>query len=291
MGRYCATESGRSSAIRGKSIPLTIRGQFFSVPGDPPLRAIPAAHAGAVSGGGVQPRQTVRRRPCRMRLRRSAVEGAAEEDRWRDIRRRAAEAGRDPHSILIFNLQTVIVGDTDREAQAKWQEYKQYVSYEGALALLSGWTGIDFGQYQPDQVLKYLHTNAIQSAVEAFRPLIRTASGRCRPWPIGRGSAASVRWWLATRANRGGRTAVLGRRRRTSMALTLAYAVTHETFRDVVELLVPELQKRGVFKQEYREGTLRENCSAPARVWPRPHPGASYRRDARTAASVEEKVT
>ncbi|MDM7320070.1 hypothetical protein QUH24_28895, partial [Klebsiella pneumoniae] len=35
-------------------------------------------------------------------------------------------------------------------------------------------------------------------------------------------------------------------------------AVTHETFRDVVELLVPELQKRGVFKQEYREGTLRE---------------------------------
>ncbi|MCV5948636.1 Smr/MutS family protein, partial [Escherichia coli] len=35
-------------------------------------------------------------------------------------------------------------------------------------ALLSGWTGIDFGQYQPDQVLKYLHTNAIQSAVEAF---------------------------------------------------------------------------------------------------------------------------
>ncbi|MDT1888751.1 5,10-methylene tetrahydromethanopterin reductase, partial [Acinetobacter baumannii] len=70
--------------------------------------------------------------------------------------------------ILIFNLQTVIVGDTDREAQAKWQEYKQYVSYEGALALLSGWTGIDFGQYQPDQVLKYLHTNAIQSAVEAF---------------------------------------------------------------------------------------------------------------------------
>ena len=33
----------------------------------------------------------------------------------------------------------------DGFAQAKWQEYKQYVSYEGALALLSGWTGIDFG--------------------------------------------------------------------------------------------------------------------------------------------------
>lgn len=70
----------------------------------------------------------------------------------------------------------------------------------------------------------------------------------------------------------------------------LAYAVTHETFRDVVELLVPELQKRGVFKQEYREGTLRENCSAPVRVWPRLTRAPAT--DAmRTAASVEEKVT
>lgn len=39
---------------------------------------------------------------------------------------------------------------------------------QATLALISGWTGIDFGQYRPDQVLKYLHTNAIQSAVEAF---------------------------------------------------------------------------------------------------------------------------
>nr|VUD31196.1 coenzyme F420-dependent N5,N10-methylene tetrahydromethanopterin reductase [Raoultella sp. NCTC 9187] len=42
------------------------------------------------------------------------------------------------------------------------------------------------------------------------------------------------------------------------MVLTSPTPWTHETFRDVVELLIPELQKRGVFKQEYREGTLRE---------------------------------
>jgi Coenzyme F420-dependent N5,N10-methylene tetrahydromethanopterin reductase and related flavin-dependent oxidoreductases len=39
-----------------------------------------------------------------------------------DIRRQAAEAGRDPRSILIFNLQTVIVAETDKAAQEKWQE-------------------------------------------------------------------------------------------------------------------------------------------------------------------------
>ena len=66
---------------------------------------------------------------------------------------------------------------------------------------------------------------------------------------------------------------------------------SEETFRDVVELLVPELQKRGVFKQEYREGTLREKLFGGGPRLAAPHPGASYRRDARTAASVEEKVT
>lgn len=85
-----------------------------------------------------------------------------------DIRQRVAEAGRDPRKVLVFNLQTVVLGETDAKARAKFDEYRAFVSYEGALALISGWTGIDFGQYRPDQVLRHIHTNAIQSAVEAF---------------------------------------------------------------------------------------------------------------------------
>lgn len=45
-----------------------------------------------------------------------------------DIRRRAAQAGRDPRKVLIFNMQTVIVDETDAQAQAKWQELKSYTS-------------------------------------------------------------------------------------------------------------------------------------------------------------------
>ncbi|NJD45615.1 hypothetical protein EXY12_00010 [Klebsiella pneumoniae] len=71
----------------------------------------------------------------------------------------------------------------------------------------------------------------------------------------------------------------------------LAYAVTHETFRDVVELLVPELQSAASLSKSTARGPCAKNCSAAARVWPRLTRGASYRRDARTAASVEEKVT
>ncbi len=269
--------------------PINHQGQFFSVPGihlcEPSPQRTPVLYQAGASSRGKQfaadhAECVFVAAPSKVLLKKTVA----------DIRRRAAEAGRDPHSILIFNLQTVIVGDTDREAQAKWQEYKQYVSYEGALALLSGWTGIDFGQYQPDQVLKYLHTNAIQSAVEAFStadPNRQWTVQALADWagiggfgPLVVGSAQTVADELQSWVEE---TDVDG--------FNLAYAVTRETFRDVVELLVPELQKRGVFKQEYREGTLREKLFGGGPRLAAPHPGASYRRDARTAASVEEKVT
>jgi hypothetical protein len=57
----------------------------------------------------------------------------------------------------------------------------------------------------------------------------------------------------------------------------LAYAVTPESFEDTVDLLVPELQKRGVYKTEYRQGTLREKLGAAGPRLVAPHPGAAYR--------------
>ncbi|MFS0826670.1 LLM class flavin-dependent oxidoreductase [Pseudomonas phoenicis] len=193
-----------------------------------------------------------------------------------DIRRRAAEAGRDPRKVLIFNLQTVIVDETDAKAQAKWQELKAYSSYEGALALISGWTGIDFAQYRPDQVLKHIHTNAIQSAVETFStadPDKQWTVQELADWvgiggfgPLIVGSPQTVadelQAWVED-------TDVDG--------FNFAYALAHETFRDVVELLVPELQKRGVYKTEYRTGTLREKLFGDGPRLPDSHPAAGYR--------------
>lgn len=57
----------------------------------------------------------------------------------------------------------------------------------------------------------------------------------------------------------------------------LAYALTHETFVDAVELLVPELQKRGVYKTEYAPGTLREKLFGAGPRLPEIHPGSAWR--------------
>ncbi len=58
----------------------------------------------------------------------------------------------------------------------------------------------------------------------------------------------------------------------------LAFAVRPETMRNVVDLLVPELQRRGRYRTEYPAGTLREKLFETGR--PRltaPHPAAEFR--------------
>jgi long-chain alkane monooxygenase len=57
----------------------------------------------------------------------------------------------------------------------------------------------------------------------------------------------------------------------------LAYAVTQETFVDIVNLLVPELQRRGVYPKEYSEGTLRQKLFGRGALLPEEHAAASYR--------------
>ncbi|MBA8880130.1 LLM class flavin-dependent oxidoreductase [Phyllobacterium myrsinacearum] len=193
-----------------------------------------------------------------------------------NVRQAAEEAGRNPREILTFNLQTVILGETDAQAKAKFDEYRKYVSYEGALTLISGWTGIDFGQFAPDEVLRHRYTDAVQSAVETFTTVDPNKSWTVREmadWvgiggfgPVFVGSPSTVadllQEWIED-------TDVDG--------FNLAYAVTPETFEDVVNLLVPELQKRGVYKTDYRPGTLREKLFGAGPRLQAPHPAANYR--------------
>ena len=57
----------------------------------------------------------------------------------------------------------------------------------------------------------------------------------------------------------------------------LAYAVTHETFADIVEHLVPELQRRGAYRKEYGLGALREKLFGAGPRLPATHSAAHYR--------------
>ena len=193
-----------------------------------------------------------------------------------DIRRRATMAGRGADAVRILNLATAIVGRTDAEARDKHEDYRRHVSQAGALALMSGWTGIDFAAYDLDEPIRHIRNEAVQSAVESF-----TTADPDRTWtvrevaewvgiggfgPVLVGSPATVadrmEAWVAD-------TGIDG--------FNLAYVVTPETFADVSDLLVPELQRRGRYKTAYRPGTLREKLFNAGPHLAPPHPGAAWR--------------
>lgn len=193
------------------------------------------------------------------------------------IRAAAKEIGRDPRGILMFSMMTVILGRTDDEAQAKYADYRRYISPQGALTLMSGWTGVDFSQYDLDQEVRHVENEAGRTAMDNI-----TRADPDRVWtvrevaehvgiggigPVVVGSPATVAdaieaWIEATDVD----------------GLNLAYAVMPETFADVADLLVPELTRRGRYKSAYREGTLREKLfpAGGARLTA-PHPAAEYR--------------
>jgi FMN-dependent oxidoreductase (nitrilotriacetate monooxygenase family) len=86
-----------------------------------------------------------------------------------DIRTQARdEFGRDPQSLKFLALICPIIGRTEEEAAAKFAELQQYGDIDGALALFGGWTGIDLAQYDDNQELRQVESNAIRSAVEAW---------------------------------------------------------------------------------------------------------------------------
>jgi long-chain alkane monooxygenase len=194
------------------------------------------------------------------------------------LRELAQRHGRDPHSLKMFPLMTVITAPTDAEAQAKLADYRRYASYDGALALFGGWSGIDLSGYDPDQPLRYVRTEAVRSAVEGF-----TTADPNREWTPRE---------IARFVGIGGRGPVVAGGPRTVAdemerwlgeadvdGFNLAYAITPGTFADIVEHLVPELQARGLLRTSYQGTTLRESIYGAGQARLRDdHPGARYRR-------------
>ena len=196
-------------------------------------------------------------------------------DQVRGIRNEAVAAGRDGNDIKIYTLATAIVAETDGEAQSKFDDYRRNVQHAAGLTHLSGLTGIDLSAYGLDDVLQHIESDSMRSAVDSF-----TSADPDRLWTIRE---------LAEHQSLGGRGPVFVGSPSTVAdqmmewmdgadidGFNLAYVVAHETYKNVVDLLVPELQRRGVYPTKYPDGTLREKLGARGPHLTAPHPAEQY---------------
>jgi FMN-dependent oxidoreductase (nitrilotriacetate monooxygenase family) len=190
------------------------------------------------------------------------------------IRAALTAAGRAPHGVSIVNQQTVVVAETDAEAHKLFEGYLEFASEVGALTLMSGWTGVDFSKLNLDSTFENQESNAIQSVIKAFSRADPSKKWTIREiaeyaklggdGPVIVGSAETVADQLEGWVEE---TGVDG--------FNLAATAVPEAFGQIVDLLIPELQRRGRYKTEYAAGTLREKLGGPAARIAAPHPAAA----------------
>jgi alkanesulfonate monooxygenase SsuD/methylene tetrahydromethanopterin reductase-like flavin-dependent oxidoreductase (luciferase family) len=174
-----------------------------------------------------------------------------------DIRQRALQAGRATPPKVIAGIQ-IIVGENERAAREKQEEINELVSVEGSLALLSGHTGYDFSRRDLDTFVEDIQDlPGIQGLFEVFTKMhhekvtLRTAAalyGRSVAQPQIVGDPEQVADQLIALAEES-----------TVDGFNITPTYTPGSFSEVVDLVVPVLQQRGVFRKDYTGSTLRDH--------------------------------
>ncbi|WP_412461192.1 LLM class flavin-dependent oxidoreductase [Pseudomonas sp. SC11] len=189
------------------------------------------------------------------------------------VRAAAQAAGRDAQAIKVFMGISVIVAATETEARAKHAEYLRHASAEAGVAHFAASTGIDFAAFDLDEPIHAGPGNAIQSANKILQDSTWTRRRLLQQHALGGryvtlvGSPEQVAEQLIGWIDETGLD-----------GFNLTRTVTPESYEDFIELVIPELQRRGRYKTAYADGTLRQKLFAsPSAHLPADHPGSRHR--------------
>ncbi|KRB40952.1 LLM class flavin-dependent oxidoreductase [Phenylobacterium sp. Root700] len=180
-------------------------------------------------------------------------------DYYADVKARAAGFGRDPASLFILPAVAPIIGSTEAEANARWEERADLVSIESALAMLGrSFNDHDFTVYEldapfPDVFARGFNSSQsatlkIAQAVQKENLTLRQVAQRFAT-PKGElvGTPEQIadkfEEWLVTEASDG---FVVGQ-------------PLPGQFRLFVEEVTPILQKRGILRETYEGSTFRDS--------------------------------
>lgn len=178
---------------------------------------------------------------------------------YRDVKRQTAERGRSPDQLHIFQGVSVIVGDSAEDVERQYQEVAQLVTIKDALNYLGRYfEHHDFSQYPLDAPfpdIGDLGQNSFRSTTDEIKrkakerglTLRQSALEAATPRPIFSGTpeqvADGLQLWFEQHAADG----------------FIIQPGTPNTLARFVDQVVPLLQQRGLFRQEYPGDTLRES--------------------------------
>jgi FMN-dependent oxidoreductase (nitrilotriacetate monooxygenase family) len=181
---------------------------------------------------------------------------------YADVKGRMKKLGRDPDHLKILPACFVVIGDTVEEAKAKRAKLDSLVHYDSGIASLSIQLGHDASKFDPDGPLPEIpESNASQSGRARMVDMARRENLTVRQLARRAGSyyglamvgtpatiADQMEEWLASEGSDG---------------FNILFSHVPGGLDEFVDRVVPELQRRGIFRREYEGKTLRENLGLP----------------------------
>jgi len=214
---------------------------MFQAGGSPQGRALAAKHADAIFSSFAE------------------VENIdSSKEYYADLKARAVSNGRSPNDLLIFPSIGPIVGETQAEADAKYEQQASYINADHAVKYLSRYFSFfDFGQFPLDEPLPELGdigANSFKSTAEYYLRIAREENLTLRQLAyraaMPKGGFVGTPTFVADKMQRAfEEKAVDG----------FIIFGTHAHLRDFNKHVLPILQDRGLFRTEYESDTLRGN--------------------------------
>jgi FMN-dependent oxidoreductase (nitrilotriacetate monooxygenase family) len=179
---------------------------------------------------------------------------------YRDLKSRLAKYGRSHDELKVMPGVFPVIGRTESEAKAKFQQLQDLILPEVGLAQLSGLIGgFDLSAYPLDGPVPDLPETNNNKSRQSL--MLKTAKDR----------GLTIRELYLTIAGARGHWQVVGTPEQIADQLQSWFEneaadgfnvmppVQPGSLYDFVELVVPELQSRGLFRTAYEGRTLREN--------------------------------
>lgn len=242
---------------------LNHKGKYFSVRGPLNVARPPQGHPVLLQAGSSEAGMNLSARTADVVFTsQSSVSGA--QAFYENVKSRCDRFGRSPDHLKIMPGVLLFIGETEVQAREKYEYLQSLIPINVALQRLSNnLGGVDLSGFPLDGPLPEIPVNTARvSAVESYLAIARRDNLSIRQTAM-RAAAAKHHWTvigspkqvadqLEEMFNSGGADGF------NILASDVPGGIT-----DFVEMVAPELQRRGLFRTEYEGHTLRENLGVP----------------------------
>ena len=239
--------------------PLNHKGRFFSVAGPLNMQRCPQGHPVIIQAGGSPPGQELSARCADLVF--SVVNGdaASAQAAYESFKQRVIRHGRPPEAVPILPGVMPIIGETDEAAKEQLARLQSWLSSSNALTLVSARLGHDISGYPLDgPVPQFPQTDRGQAFSKALFEMARREKMTLRDL-YNITAAARGHWVICGTPKK--IADILEEWFTGGMAdgFVVMPAYFPGAFDDFVDRVVPELQRRGLYRSEYEGTTLRDH--------------------------------